>query len=253
MKHSSIALATLAALTMTNAFADPIPADGQWRGNVGGGLTVSSGNSKTTNLNLAADAVQATADGKLSLYLNALRGEDKAANTISADAQHAGARYDYNLGPQYYAFGALDLDRDTLQRLNLRSVLGGGLGYHVLKTADTTFDVFGGLAFNRENYKDPLGTKNSTELLLGEESTHKLSDAASFKQRLTLYPNLKDSGQYRAVFDAGLSTAIAGGLNLNVGLSDRYNSQASKVVAGLKNNDLVFFTNVSMKFGALAK
>jgi putative salt-induced outer membrane protein len=252
MKYSMIAIATLASLATANAFAQAVPTDGLWRGNLGGGLTISSGNSKNTNINLGADAVQATADGKLSLYLNAIRGEDRGVDPskVSADAQHAGGRYEFNVSPQTYAFGSLDFDRDSLQALNLRSVIGGGMGYHVLKTADTTFDVFGGLAFNAERYKEPIGSKNSTELILGEESTHKLSDSANAKQRLTLYPNLKDSGEYRAVFDAGVSTAIAGGLNLNVGLSDRYNS---RVPAGLKKNDMVLFTNVSMKFGAPAK
>jgi hypothetical protein len=39
-------------------------------------------------------------------------------------------------------------------------------------------------------------------------------------------------------------------LNLNVGLSDRYNSLAP---AGAKKNDLLLTTGVSMKFGAPIK
>lgn len=254
MKRSMIALATLATLSATSAMAGPIPTDGLWRGNLGGSLSVTSGNSKTTNLSLGTDAVSADAMGKTTLYLNALRASAETTdaagvttNNTTANVIRGGGRYDYNLSTQTFGFGSLDLERDPIQKLKLRSVLGAGLGYHVLNTADTLFDVFGGLGYNIERFE--ALNRNSAELILGEESNHKLSDASSFKQRLALYPNLKDSGEYRAVFDAGFTTAIAGGLNLNVGLSDRYSS----VVPSGKKNDLLLTTGVSMKFGAPAK
>ena len=252
MKRSMIAIAALSALTATGAMAGPTPTDGLWRGNLGGSLSLTSGNSKSTNLTLGTDAVSADAMGKTTLYLNALRAssETNGVNSTTANVIRGGGRYEYNLSPQTYGFGSLDLERDPIQALKLRSALGAGLGYHVLNTADTLFDVFGGIGYNIErfNLPAPADSRNSTELILGEESNHKLTDTSAFKQRLAIYPNLKDSGEYRAVFDAGFTTAIAGGWNLNVGLSDRYNSQA---VA--KKNDLLFTTGVSTKFGAPVK
>ncbi|MGB9150749.1 MAG: DUF481 domain-containing protein [Burkholderiales bacterium] len=254
MKQSMIALATLAALTTTSALAGPVPTDGLWRGNLGGSLSVTSGNSKSTNLSIGTDAVAADAMSKTTLYLNALRATSETAgiSNTTANVIHGGGRYEYNLSPQMFGFGSIDMDRDPIQQLKLRTALGAGLGYHLLNTADTSFDVFAGLGYKIERYDlpAPADSNNATELILGEESNHKLSDASSFKQRLALYPNLKDSGEYRAVFDAGFTTAIAGGLNLNVGLSDRYNSLAP---AGTKKNDLLLTTGVSMKFGAPVK
>jgi putative salt-induced outer membrane protein len=254
MKNYMIAFATLATLAATSAIAGPIPTDGLWRGNLGGSLSMTSGNSKSTNLAVGTDAVSADAMGKTSLYLNALRASSEAngVNSTTANLLRGGGRYEYNLSPQTYGFGSLDLERDPIQALKLRSALGAGLGYHVINTADTLFDVFGGIGYKIERFDlpAPADSNNATELILGEESNHKLSDTSSFKQRLTLYPNLKDSGEYRAVFDAGFTTAIAGGWNLNVGLSDRYNSQAP---AGAKKNDLLFTTGVSAKFGAPIK
>jgi putative salt-induced outer membrane protein len=250
MKRSMIAIAALTALTATGAMAGPTPTDGLWRGNLGGSLSLTSGNSKSSNLAIGTDAVSADAMGKTSLYLNALRAsaDVKGVSETTANVLRGGGRYEYNLSPQTYGFGSLDLERDPIQALKLRSVLGAGLGYHVLNTADTLFDVFGGVAYNMERFD--AGNRNSTELILGEESNHKLSDTSSFKQRLALYPNLKDSGEYRGVFDAGFTTAIAGGWNLNAGLSDRYNSV---VQPGAKKNDLLFTTGVSTKFGAPIK
>ncbi len=254
MKRSMIAIAALSALTTTGVMADPTPTDGLWRGNLGGSLSLTSGNSKSTNLAVGTDAVSADAMGKTTLYLNALRASSEVAgvSNTTANVLRGGGRYEYNLSPQLFGFGSLDLERDPIQKLNLRSALGAGVGYHVLNTADTLFDIFGGLGYKTERYDlpAPLDSNSGTELILGEESNHKLSDTNSFKQRLSLYPNLKKSGEYRAVFDAGYTTAIAGGLNLNIGLSDRYNSQAP---SGAKKNDLLFTTGVSMKFGAPSK
>jgi len=87
----------------------------------------------------------------------------------------------------------------------LRSQLIGGLGYHAVKTTTTSWDLFGGVTYTNDRFIDPTtidGALRSSysypTLLLGEESARKLSDSTTAKQRLVLYPNLKNSGEYRA-------------------------------------------------------
>ena len=82
-------------------------------------------------------------------------------------------------------------------------------------------------------------------LLLGEESTHKLSDTTSFKQRLTLVPNLKNSGEFRSNWDAGLAVAMSKTMNLNVGFSFAHNSDPGP---GRKSTDTLLTTGISVKF-----
>ena len=93
---------------------------------------------------------------------------------------------------------------------------------------------------------DQSQSTDTAEALLGEESNHKLSDVTSFKQKLTLYPNLTDSGKCRAQFDAGLVTDITGDINLQLTLSNRDNSD---VPAGVKKNDMLFLTGINIAFG----
>ena len=59
-----------------------------------------------------------------------------------------------------------DFQADALQTLDLRSVFGGGLGLHVIKSDRKTLDFLGGLNYTRENY--------SGQPTLGEELMHKL-------------------------------------------------------------------------------
>ena len=89
------------------------------------------------------------------------------------------------------------------------------------------------------------GGTTAEQYRLGEESSHKLTPTTSFKQRLIVYPNLSDSGAYRASFDAGLAVAISGKMSLTVTLGERYNSDPG---VGLKKSDTVLFTGLTVKY-----
>ena len=220
---------------------------GAWGGFADAGLSLSRGNSDTTNFTLGATATRTTEKDKIGAFINQLysRSETNGVNVTTANAVHAGIRYDFNLSPKVFAFAFTDFDRDRFQQLNLRNVLGGGLGYHLVKTDATNFDVFGGASFDQE-YFSTLDRK-SGELLAGESFDHKFSGAFSVKERLEFYPNLTDTGEYRVVFDAAAITKMSKVFSFEVDASDRY---ISNPVNGLKGNDLLLTTGIRMAFGA---
>ena len=220
---------------------------GAWGGFLDSGLSLSRGNSETTNFTLGATATRTTEKDKASAFLNSLysKGKTNGVNLTTANAIHAGLRFDFNLSDKIFAFAFTDFDRDRFQQLNLRNVLGGGLGYHVIKTDPTNFDLFAGASFNQE-YFSTLDRK-SAELLVGESLDHKFSGAFSVKERLEFYPNVSDVGQYRIVFDTTAVTKMSKNFSLELDASDRY---ISNPVNGLKGNDLLFTTGVRFAFGA---
>ncbi|MEO8718043.1 MAG: DUF481 domain-containing protein, partial [Burkholderiales bacterium] len=102
-----------------------------------------------------------------------------------------------------------------------------------------------GYSYNRETLY--IGTSRSFhEGLLGEETTHKFSEDTSFRQRLTFYPNLSDSGEYRVVFDAGLLTKLVDRWSLTVNLSARYQSNPP---LGVEKRDTLLFTGLQYSWG----
>lgn len=240
-----VLLAALAATATLPALAQDKP-DGQWRGKLSFALSFSSGNTDANSLSLGADAVRATADDKITLATTALRSESKTAGvtTRTAELFKLGGRYDRNLNKKVFAFGSLDFEKDKLQQLDLRSSLGAGLGYHVVATKENSFDLFGGVGVTREEFTN--ASRNFSEVILGEESSHQITESTSFKQRLAVYPNLKDSGEYRANFDATLATALSAGWNFNVTLANRY---VSNPQPGLKSTDTLLLIGVASKFG----
>jgi putative salt-induced outer membrane protein YdiY len=220
---------------------------GAWGGFLDSGLSLSRGNSETTNFTIGAMATRITDKNKGSAYINSLysKSNTNGVDLTTASAIHAGLRFDFNVSDKTFAFGFTDFDHDRFQDLNLRNVLGGGLGYHFIKIDVTNFDLFAGASLNQEYFTNL--TRRSGELLAGESLDHKLSSAFSIKERLEFYPNVTDLGQYRIVFDTAAITKISKFLSWQVAASDRY---ITNPVNGLKGNDLLFTTGVRVAFGA---
>ncbi len=82
------------------------------------------------------------------------------------------------------------------------------------------------------------------ELLVGEQSQHQVTDNTVLKQRLSIYPNLEDSGSYRGLFDTTLAVGINRTFALTASLNYRYNSDPG---TGLDKVDLLFLTGILVR------
>ena len=248
-------MAVVAATLAGQSFAQAPVADGQWRGVAGASAAITSGNSSSQALLVNADMAKLTAQDKMAVYGFINEGKSKVNGTTSATSGKAGVggQYDYNLSPTLFGFGKLGLDNDRLLKLSLRTAVGAGVGMHVIKTPTTTFDVIGGVGYVNQRYSTAQtigGTTasnfGSTGLILGEESSHKLTDTVFFKQRLEYYPGLTGIKNDLIKFNAGLSVSMSKSMSLTVGLVDTYNS---KVPTGRSKNDLSVLTGVSVALG----
>jgi putative salt-induced outer membrane protein len=243
--YLALSLTTLFSIASGTVHAQDKP-DGQWHGASGVGFSFASGNTSSNALSITGDTSKETSADKITLYGLMLRAESKTAGVTNktSDLMKVGGRYAWNINDRLYAFGGGELERNQLIGLDLRKSVNAGLGYKVIRDATTTFDVFGGIGWSGFDYKAPAVDRSGAELLLGEESTHKLSPTVSFKQRFVYYPGAKEIGN-RATFDAGLSAALAGNLSANVTLSNRYQS---KVAIGAKTTDTLLLVGVGYKF-----
>jgi len=225
-----------------------------WSGLLDTGLSETRGNSALLAFNLAGKAARVSRRNKISLYSNIIYATDNTTppSRTTANSIQGGARYDFNLKPRLFVFAIADFAYDEFQHLDLRSVLGGGLGYHVIKNENTTFDVFAGGDYDREKFSPnpPLTltntTRNVAEVLAGEELSWKLNNRVSLNERFSAFPNLSDLGQYRFQFDATAATKLKKWLSWQVTVSDRY---LSNPLPGLKSNDELLSTGLRLTFG----
>ncbi|MCY1379529.1 hypothetical protein D9M69_672570 [compost metagenome] len=125
------------------------------------------------------------------------------------------------------------------------------MGRHVWREDSGYFDVSLGLGYSHDRYVTPTdigGTPRDTygrlELVLAEESSHRLTDNTSLRQKFSLYPDLRESGRYRAVLDTGLTVAMTETMNVTAGLSYRHDSKPGP---DIKKGDAMFVTGVSFR------
>lgn len=224
-----------------------------WSGILDTGLSLTRGNSATLAFSLTAKAARATKRDKISVYSTAVYASDDTTppSRTTAHAIRGGIRGDFNLGERWFVFGLADFEYDQFQHLDLRNVLGGGLGYHVIKRKNTTFDVFGGGDYEQEYFSAipafPTGlTRKTAEVLAGEELNMKLNDRFALTETVSLFPNVTNTGQYRFQFDATAATKLKTWLSWQITFSDRY---LSNPLPGLKGNDELLSTGLRLTFG----
>jgi len=229
-----------------------------WNGGANVGFSVARGNSQTENLALAFNAVHPTLNDKITLYASSIYTKNDLATPSSvANLEQGGLRYDRNINPRLFAFGAADFMSNGLQFLDLRAVYTGGFGFHAIKSDATTLNFLGGINFTHETYSNgPLiagtnafasyGVTNKfAALTLGEELNHKLGKSTVVTQNFYFYPDLKDTSQYRGTFNLGTVTKLSKWLGWQNQFGDIYVSNPPE---GAKKNDIIITTGLNFSF-----
>jgi putative salt-induced outer membrane protein YdiY len=215
-----------------------------WQGGVNAGFALTRGNSQTKNLAIAFTADRKGWRDKLSLYTNSVYATNDAPGAIpptTANAVQGGIRYDHDLNPRLFAYVGADFQTDALQTLDLRSVFGGGLGLHVIKNERTTLDLLGGANYTREKYT-ALDARSFSASSVGEELSHKLAKSTLITQKLYFFPDLSDTGEYRATFNLATVTKINKWLGWQNAFGDIY---VTNPPAGSKQNDILLTTGIN--------
>lgn len=232
-----------------------------WNGGVNVGFSLARGNSQTSNLALAINAVHVTVDDKTTIYLSSIDTNNELATPSTvANLIQGGIRYDHDIEPRVFAFVGADFMSNALQDLDLRGVYGGGLGFHAVKSESTTLDLLAGLNYTHETYSNgpqnlPITvpptftsygvTNKFAALTLGEELMHKIGKGTVITEKLYFFPDLSDTGEYRGTFDLGTVTKISKWLGWQNQFSDIY---VSNPPVGAKKNDLILTTGLNFSF-----
>lgn len=217
-----------------------------WSGAADLGLATARGNARTTTISTGFNASRETGFDRTRLTYSQIYSTQNTKEPYGATANriNGGARYDRDITGRLFAFSFGDFTFDEFQDLDLRSVLGGGLGWKIIDTQRTLFNFGAGGNWAREKFATGL-IRNSGELNLGEESRHKLTNTVRLFQSISLYPNLSETGEFRMDFDGGMSAKLNSFLSWNVTISDRY---LSNPLPGKKSNDLLLTTGISFTF-----
>jgi putative salt-induced outer membrane protein YdiY len=235
-----------------------------WAGGVNLGFALTTGNSETKNLNIAVNAVRTGLHDKLTLYENTIYAvNDKIVAPATepqttANSSGGGIRYDHDFVPRVFGFGSGDFFSNSLQDLNLRAILGGGIGFHAIKNAKTTLDILAGGNYTHESYADvaspnpPPATYSYTQslaaLTLGDAFNYKLGKSTVVTQGFLFYPDLSDTSQYRFTFNFGTVTKLNKWLGWQNSIADVFVSNPPAATPPIERNDLQISTGLNFSF-----
>jgi hypothetical protein len=195
-------------------------------------------------------AARETRTDKTSIYFNAVKASSSVNGVTSDTAQavRGGIGYSRDLAKKLFVNGFNDYEYDRFQNLDLRFVVGGGLGYHVWKREKSNLDVLGGFDYNRSKFDPspmPRYTTNASEFFVGDDYSSKFFARSSLTQTFRYFTNLSDSNAYRANFDLGLNTQLYKWLTWNAAFSDRF---LNAPAPGRKRNDLLYTVGIGITF-----
>jgi hypothetical protein len=221
-----------------------------WTGTATIGIAGTQGNAQTNTLAMGLNAGRTTKTDKTSVHFNAVKASS-VTNGVKADTAQlirGGWAYSHTLSARLFVNTFNDYEYDKFQDLDLRFVLGGGLGYSAWKGERGRFDLVGGPAYNHESFSPAAPaaafTRGSAEAYWGEDASYKVG-ATSLVQGFRMFNNLSETGEYRMNFDLGANTQLFKWLTWNLSFSDRY---LSNPVPGRKTNDLLYTTGIGITF-----
>lgn len=222
-----------------------------WAGTATIGWTGTLGNARTATWATGMNAARITNADKVSIYFNSIRATATVnqVNAKTAQAVRGGWAYNRNLKPRVFLNLFNDWEYDRFQNLDLRTVIGTGLGVKVWKAERGQFDLLGGFAYNREKFdpERPLEpfVRNGADAYWGDDFTYKLNSRIGFIQGFRMFNNLTGHDRWRMNFDIGATTQLTKWLTWNLSLSDRY---LNLPVQGRKRNDFLYTTGFGIKF-----
>jgi putative salt-induced outer membrane protein len=243
-----LALALFPTLSCSQVTTKP---DGEFRSLWGVAASVSGGNTRATTVTLTGETVRQTDDSKWLSIGRLFYARNEEATTAANFAFTT--QYDRDLfNKDYFSVAKIDFLRDRPANIASRVSAYGGLGRHLVRNDQNTWDIFGGFGYTEDRYVAPADVGGQmrerygrTEGLISENSNHKLTPNTTLRQKFEWYPDLRDEGEFRAVFDTGLSVAMTQSWQLTTGVQYRYNSAPG---VELKHYDVLFLTGISLRF-----
>ncbi len=251
-----------------------------WAGGATVGFALTAGNSETKNLNIGFNGVRTGFHDKLILYETSIYSTTSkiALQPIpaqtTANSNSGGVRYDHDFTPRVFGFGSADFFNNSLQNLDLRYILGGGIGYHAIKTPKTTLDLLAGINYTHESFSDLMQTNptpppdtlfydhsdSTAALTVGDNFSHKIGKNSVFTQGFLLYPSFSQTNIafpdatpdnvriLRGVFNFGLSSKLNKWLGWQVTLADVFDNHPLASNPPIERNDITFATGLNFSF-----
>lgn len=173
-----------------------------WSGNMTLGANLTSGNTQGSALSISGKATQRVQDERYTVKGVFNYAEENG--TLTARNSRGSIQYDTFITDKAYVLLNVELQKDKFRNLNLRTILGPGIGYQV----SPNLNLEAGLAYHSEDVC--IGNDSQwTTARLGMNYVQDITDTVRFNDSLIVNPSLRELGQYTARNEADLIYAFS--------------------------------------------
>jgi hypothetical protein len=190
-----------------------------WSAKLSFGLTLTGGNTEQIQWSTIANIKRRTAATRLVIDWFGNFSETEDVQTINN--QRLSTFFDVFRTRKYFlrpVFG--EYFRDPLSNISSRVTVGAGMGYHIIDTSKTEWDVSGGPAYQKTRYDSvPVGqnlSESTPALAVGTFFDTELTKTVDFIFRYSIQIVSEESGRYTHHMVTALETELTDWLDLDV-------------------------------------
>ncbi len=220
--------------------AAPTNAVPKWDVSAGAGLTATAGNSDTVMATVNARADKKWDMHELHFGIDGTYGEQDS--TTSNESLGGFAQYNHLFTERFYGYVRLDALHDAIADVEYRFTLSPGVGYYLIKEAQTTFNVEAGpgVVFEKQGHDE----HSYFTLRLAERFEHKFNDRVKIWESVEFLPQVDNWDNFIVNSEAGVESALSKSWALRFVLQDTYDNQPAP---GRKNNDFKVIAGIQWK------
>jgi Protein of unknown function, DUF481 len=218
---------------------------GYWSAKISLGLDIREGNSDQIDYSASAHAQRRTSESRF--FIDYLGIFNKTEGVETANSQRISSYYDIFKTRKFYwrpVFG--EYFRDPFSNIQNRVTVGTGIGYHIIDTSKTEWDITPGIAYQyTQNVSVEAGqdTDNSTPaLVVGTVYDTELTKKIDFNASYRFYIVNQESGKYTHHAKAAIEIELTRRLDLDLSFVwDRIQDPKPEADGRVPNQDDFYF------------
>lgn len=182
-------------------------------GNISLGGAYQTGNTDRRSFSAAADASIKGERDRFGIRFLFNYAEEK--EEVTARNLYGALKYDYFFTKKFYGYLGLEMLYDPFKDLNLRTIVGPGVGYQFWDDPVKFLSLEGGIAYYAEDRRDAEDDSWVAARLAGA-FRYTLSKYLTFSDRLEFYPSLANANDFTLRNEAAILSPIGAGWSLKL-------------------------------------
>ncbi|WP_282011919.1 DUF481 domain-containing protein [Nitrospina watsonii] len=216
----------------------------RWSGNFFLGGSVQSGNVELTSISGGFEAERNWENDRLSM--RAIHNYSEQDGDITSRNTFGAFKLDHFFTENIYSLISTELLKDEFKNLNLRAIIGAGIGYNLWRnTEKRNLEFEAGLTYFSEDLR--VGEdERFLSARIASNFMYKFYENVKFENFFLAYPNVESPSEYRLRNQASVSTTLMGNWSLKLTHIFDYNSNPAEDV---KKADQTFIFSLQYNFG----